>query len=274
MAITALPQVDLVVNCFERTYRDVLAPGFFCQVVRDCQFRFAQRTVLLNNIEDMEHALRMAEERISMGEIDRFFLVEDLLPEALRMVGMTRRELGRLAHYSNWAFAALVVPGSDYMVHWDAEIRMVQPFNWIEPSMRLMQADSRIAVANPLWKDGDSAREFRERAGDFSLSYGFCDQVYLMNRREFAHPIYRHWVPIALRYPVAHIGRYFEQMVDSYLRVTGRYRATLMTARYIHPVAEGAAYPRDIKARTLFALKRGAVRAMRSFPGRHRYFHE
>jgi hypothetical protein len=269
-----LPPVDLVINCYERTYRDVLAPGFFHGVASDCEFNFSQRTVLLNNIAEMDSALRLAKERISAGEIDQVFLVNRYLEEALQVTGLTRRGLGRIPHYSNWALVALVVPGSDYMVHWDAEIRMVHPFNWIEPSLQLMQADSRIAVANPLWKTGGAAPEFRERVGDFSLSYGFSDQVYLLSRKDFARPIYHHWVPIALRYPVAHIAPYFEQMVDSYLRVANRYRATLVTAQYVHPVAEGAEYPRDILARASFAVKRATVAIMRHSPGRHRYFHD
>jgi hypothetical protein len=251
-----------------------LAPGFVSTIVDDSLFAFARRTILLNNINDKEDALRLAKERLAAGEIDQINVVEDHLDEALAVTGLTKERLGKIAHFSNWALAALVIPGNDYMVHWDAEIRMVQPYNWIDAALQLFAADSRVAVANPLWKSGERSPEFREWSGDFALSYGFSDQVYLLNRREFARPIYDHWVPIALRYPVAHISPYFEQMVDSYLRVANRYRATHMVARYEHPVEEGISYPRDVKARALFTARRIAVAAMRRTPGRHRYFHD
>jgi len=266
--------VDLVINCYERTYRSVLAPGFVSRVTNDCSYPFARRTILLNNIHDMEDARRRAQELIAAGEIDQINLVEDHLDEALSVTGLTRKRLGKIAHFSNWALTALVIPGHDFMVHWDAEIRMVQPYNWIDPALQLFAADTRVAVANPLWVSGEHSPEFRERSGDFALSYGFCDQVFLIDRREFARPIYDHWVPIALRYPVAHISPYFEQMIDSYLRVAGRYRATHMIARYEHPIEEGIAYPRGLRIRTLTVAKRIAVGAMRRTPGRHRYFHD
>lgn len=268
------PCVDLVINCYERTYRSVLAPRFFTHVSDSCEFLFAKHTVLLNNIPDMRDAMHLAEERMAAGEIHQVCIVEEYLNEALAVTGLTRKKLGNIAHYSNWALAALVVPGSDYMLHWDAEISMVQPFNWISPALDLIRSDPRVAIANPMWKGGENAPEFRERAGDFALSYGFSDQIYLMNRKEFARPIYQHWVPISLRYPVAHIAPYFEQMVDSYLRVANRLRATHTLAQYVHPVAEGAAYPRDIKSQALSLVKRVAVGIMRHSPGRHRYFHD
>jgi hypothetical protein len=267
-------KVDLVINCYERTYRDVLSPGFFQKVAESCQFSFTQHTVLLNNIRDMEGALRLCEERIADGGIHQFFRVEDYIDDALRVAGLTHRDLNNIPYYSNWALVALIVPGNEFMVHWDAEIRMVEPYNWVEPSLRLMQADPRVAVANPLWDTKGNVREFREKNGEFMLGYGFSDQIYLISRKEFAKPVYHSWVPISLRYPVAHIAPYFEQMVDSYMRVNRRYRATLTAARYQHPVAEGAAYPSGIKARILFAAKRAAVGLMRHFPGKHRYFHD
>lgn len=274
MSTEPLPQVDLVINCYERTYRDVLSPGFFPRIAESCRFTFARHVALLNNIQDIESARRLGENRKSDGEIQQYFRVEDYLEEALRTTGLRRSDLKNIPHYSNWALVALIIPGSEFMVHWDAEIRMAEPYNWIEPSLRLMRADPRIAVANPLWDKGENALEFREKSGEFMLGYGFSDQVYLLSRKEFAQPVYRHWVPIALRYPVAHIAPYFEQMVDSYMRANYRYRATLTAARYLHPVAEGAAYPRDIKSRILSASKRAAVAIMRHTPGKHRYIHD
>ena len=72
-----MSDVDLVVNCFERTYRDVLAPGTFARIERDNETRFALRTALINNVDDQRDALARAERLIAAGEIDRAVLVKD-----------------------------------------------------------------------------------------------------------------------------------------------------------------------------------------------------
>lgn len=275
-AITAadtLPPVDLVVNCFERTYRAVLAPGFIAKVEDSCRYRFARRVVLINNIEDLAEARRMADERIHSGEIDDYYLVSEMLDAALKATGLKRQKLGLLPFYSNWALVALIVPGSNYMVHYDAEIAMQEPVNWIEPSLRLMRADPRVATAAPMWLREDGSKCFREKSGEFNLGYGFSDQIFLLDRREFARPIYCHWTIASMRYPVSHISPYFEQWVDAYLRVSRRYRATFMGARYIHPMEEGAAYPHSLAKRLHYLSIRVMVRVGRMIPGRHRFLH-
>lgn len=270
----AQPPVDLVINCYERTYREVLAPGFFPEIERSCCFRFSQRVALINNVNNLAEARHMALKLRGAGEIDEFVFVEELIASALKKLGLSQKALDPLPFYSNWALVALILPGSDYMVHWDAEVRLTDSIDWISPSLQLMRENRRIATTNPLWKNGEDAPEFRERAGEFSFSYGFSDQLYLLDRREFARPIYHYWVPISCRFPVSHIAPYFEQWVDSYIRVTKRYRATFMKAHYVHTTEEGAAYPRNFESRLRFLRNRIFVKVIRSVPGNHRYFHD
>lgn len=264
--------VDLIVNCFERTYREVLRPGFFTGIERDARVRFARKVAVVNNVDDVGDVRRFGSALQESGEIDEFVFVSDLLDKALGYVGLTPSGLGPLPFYSNWAFVALSLPGSDYMVHWDAEIRMVRSADWIQPSIALMRSNPQVATANPLWKGGQSAPEFRTRVGDFALGYGFTDQVFLLNRKEFLRPIYKHWVPISMRYPLAHIAPYFEQWVDAYLRKSNRYRATYLPAVYEHPVKEGAGYPAGLRAWAGHIAGRFLVRSFRALPGQHRYF--
>jgi hypothetical protein len=269
-----LPAVDLVINAYERTYRSVLSEGFVSRINGDNGNVFARSVVLLNNILDRSDAHHRALALLESGELHSVFSVNDHLDEALHVTGLSRRDLSTIPHYSDWALAALVLPGADYMVHWDAEVHMSSPCDWVTPSMRLMQEDQRISVANPLWSGGGFSQEERERVGDFCLSYGFSDQVYLIDRREFRNHIYHHWVPISLRYPLAHIAPYFEQMVDAYLRVTRRYRATFLGAQYEHPNSEGASYPSSFRLNALNQLRRGIVAVARRVPMRHPYFHD
>jgi hypothetical protein len=269
--LLSAPDVDLVVNCFERTYRKVLSPGFLRAITEQNLYSFRHVTLLLNNINRPEEARVMAEARLAAGEITQFFFVAEHLDQALAKVGLTRAKLGPLPFYSDWALVALTVPGSDWIVHWDADVHMEQPMDWIMPSLQLIAHNPAIATANPCWKQADTRREERYRVGSFILSYGFTDQVFLLRRSEFARPIYRFWVPISMRFPVSHVGPYFEQWVDAYMRVHSRLRATYLPATFVHATEEGSAYPKARILRLKDTLRHLFVAVIRRLPLRHPY---
>src|SRR4051812_8816999 len=102
-----MTDVALVVNCFERTYRDVLAPGTFARVGSEACFAFARRTALVNNVDDRADAERRGHELLAAGEIDELVFVEDRLDEALGRTGLTRAELGRVPYFTDWALVAV-----------------------------------------------------------------------------------------------------------------------------------------------------------------------
>jgi len=267
----AVPDVDLVINCFERTYRKVLSAGFIQRIVEENCFPFRNITLLLNNIDTPEKAREMAEDLLASQEITQFFFVADHLDHALKVTGLSRKRLGKLPFYTDWALVALIVPGSDWIVHWDADVHLEHPGNWITPSTDLMNGNPAIATANPLWKNANTDREERKRDGDFVLGYGFTDQVFLLRRSEFAQPIYHSWLPISLRYPVSHIGSYFEQWVDAYMRTQRRLRATYLPITFIHATEEGSSYPREWNVRVKSILRRVFVAIIRRLPFRHPY---
>ena len=96
--MTTPPQVDLVVNCYERTYRNVLSPGFMNAREQSARFSFTRKVVLINNVADRAHATSLAQQRQETGEISDWFFVADELPRALANVGLNQTDLGRTAH--------------------------------------------------------------------------------------------------------------------------------------------------------------------------------
>lgn len=236
------PLVDLAVNTFERSYRSVLAPGFFPQIEAQHRYRFASRIAVINNVESRADAKAHAEDLVRRGEIDHFEFVADHLERALEHVGLTRRDLGRIPYYTDWAIVAVCLRGSPWLLCWDADIRMREPANWIEPAIALMERDLRIMTANPNWQSGTLERETIETSDGFALGYGFSDQAFLVRRADLARPIYRERCVASLRYPLSHIAPIFEQRVDAYMRTHRRLRATFREAVYIHP-GEGVSYP-------------------------------
>jgi hypothetical protein len=261
------PEVDLVVNCYERTYRDLLVEGHFPARAAEQRHEFASRTVLINNVEDRDDARRRAEALVATGEIDRFYFVADRLAEALATTGLTSADLGRIPYFTDFALVAVTLPGPDWMLHLDPEIRMRRSVPWIAPAIELMERDGRVLVANPNWPPPTLARETIEDAGAFALGHGFSDQIFLVRRRDMARPIYGERCVARLRYPLAHVADIFEARVDAHMRHHGRLRATHREATYEHPLEIGAAYPaRSVREKARLARNRLVIGALRHSP--------
>lgn len=236
-------EVDLVVNTFERTYRETLRPGFFPGIeAQNCR-RFARRVALINNVDDLTDARARADRLVAAGEIDEYHLVAEHIDRALGNCGLTRADLGRIPHYSDCALVAVTLPGAPWLLYWDAELSVSHAFDWVGPSIRLMEGDARVLVANPASWRAEVRFLTLEVSGDFALSYSFSDAVFLARRPDLSGPHYRHTCPASLRYPLAHIDAVFEQRLESYMRAHRRLRASHLGVVYSHPETEGAAYP-------------------------------
>lgn len=239
-----MPDVDLVVNTFERSYRDVLRPGVFSGIADENRFRFARRVALVNNVDDPAHVRELAQPLLDSGEIDELHFVADQLPEAMRVTGITDKDLSRIPHYTDCSIAAVTLPGSPWLLYWDADLHLDPPLDWITPSIEFMEADPRILVASPDWEPSTLEQEMIERRGVFAVTRGFSDQLYLVRRAELARPIYHERCIARLRYPLAHIGDVFEARVDAHMRHHDRLRAIHTGARYTHPAdTAGASHP-------------------------------
>jgi hypothetical protein len=255
-------EVDLVVNCFERSYRKVLAPGFFAQIEGDNARAFASRTVVINNVEDREDASALAAARVGAGEIDRYVFVADRLDTALA-------ELQPIPYFTDFAIVAATLDGPDWMVMWDADVRLRTPFDWVTPAIELMERDPRIMVANPNWPV-DNLDEFTaEVDGDFAIGQGFTDQAFLARRSELGRPIYRQRCVALRRYPLSYVGAIFEARVDAHMRHAGRLRATHRSAVYEHEVEMGTSWPSlSLRERVLQARDHLIIRLLKALPWR------
>ncbi len=231
-----MTEVDLVVNVWERSYRALLESDALGEIAASNDFPFRRRVVLINNVEDREHA-----ERLARAKADEVHHVADHLGAALTETGLTPADLGRVPQYSDCALVAVTLPGAPWLVYWDADVRLTEPADWITPSLERFAADPRVMVANPgpVWD-----AETRERDEDFALGDGFSDQLFLVRRAELAQPIYRQRCAAQLRYPIAHLAAVFESRIDAHMRHHGRLRATYRHATYVHPEAgAGTSYP-------------------------------
>jgi hypothetical protein len=271
-----MTQVDFCVNCYERTYRSVLKPGFFTALVDDHVRQFARRTVIVNNVDDRADAETRARRLKDAGELDAWWFVEDHIDDALRRTGLTTADLGRAPYFIDWGLALVTVPGPDWLVHCDPEIRMQKPYDWVTPSIELMDRDRRVMVANPCWyaltpRHDTLARSTLEDAGEFALGLGFSDQLFLCRRSELAAPIYRQRCLATRRYPMANVTLSFEGRVDAWMRHHERLRANFLGATYAHPDRIGGAYPARRPREKMGALvNRALIAGVRHSPAKPR----
>ena len=242
-------EVELVFNCFERTIGGVVDPSVLSSLAASHHHPFARRTLLVNNVTDPGRWRPALDRLVEAGAVDRWVAVADALPGALAATGLTRRDIRSRQHWSDFGLVAVTLPGPEWVCYCDPEITLPEPGDWIAPAIALMEADPRVAVANPRWTTGTSAEEKADEvSGDFLLGYGFTDQIFLTRRSELSRPVYRSALPVvlrspaSLRYPASFDSTVFEMRVDAYMRAHGRLRATHRWIRYDHATPDGSTY--------------------------------
>ncbi|NHC16559.1 hypothetical protein, partial [Motilibacter deserti] len=195
--------VDFVVNVYERTYRSVLDEERFAALVGQHRHPFAARTILLSNADDPVDLRRRAEALISAGLADRAVAVADLLPRAYAQAGLDRRRLGPVAPFVDFGLAAVFLDGPPWLLHWDAEVDLREPVDWVAPALRLMERDLRVRIANPNWGAPTLDAETDEWVDGFALSRGFSDQAFLVRRSDLARQVYAQRCTARLRFPLS-----------------------------------------------------------------------
>jgi hypothetical protein len=259
------PPVELVVNCYERTYREVLAAGFMSRLVDDQLHEFAVVTVLVNNVADRADALARAQQILdSDSPVTRVEFVADHLAAALRRTGLRAGQLKRLPHFTDCCLVAVTLDGPDWIVYWDSDARLERPADWISPTLSRLSRDPSLVIGNPdNWHVGLARREALVVDDEFAIGFGFSDVAFLARRSVLAAPIYRHVAPASWRYPLAHIEPIFEQRVDAWMRRTGKQRATFLGVGITHAGEVGTNYPATgLRARSRAALFRRAGRLL------------
>lgn len=232
--------MDLIINCYEKTYREVMTSAYWERVVSWNNYNFDAKILLINNVEDLVAVTQLAKSLVEAHVIDKYYVVEEWLPKALEITGLTIEDLGNAKHFSDCALVAVTIPEGEWFVYWDAGVRLVANVDWITPCTQYMESHLDILVANPMWDEGlyGVNRECLFWDGDFSISYAFSDQLFLSRRSSLAQKIYKYSTIASLRYPMSHIVPVFEQQIDAYMRTQGRKRITYSKAQMLHHTSD------------------------------------
>jgi hypothetical protein len=239
------PRACLFVNCFERDYRQVLSPGFMQAKAAQFHYAFHRIVVTINNVNDRQNALRLADAAVTRREIDNFLEVEQCLPRALDVCGLKAQQLGRVRHYIDFALVAVVNAAPHYLLYCCAEVDLLRGGDWVTSALEKLQNEPRFLIANPAWTADSSAIESEAlfKSGEYFAGNGFSDQCFLANANRLAAKIYGFKHPSGSRYPLSGMGEVFEQRIDAYMRTNGLLRLTDPRVQYIHHGPEGTGYP-------------------------------
>ena len=266
--------VDLVVNCYERTYRNVLSEGFFDAIREQNRVEFAGRYAVINNVADASDARALAERMRASGEIDGFVFVHEQLDSALRRTGLRRRNLGSRPYFVDYALVMAVTGTSPFVLGWDAEVELDVSADWITPALDLLAERPDVFSAAPRWpaRGFDTLDEESISADSpWRLTWSFGDQAWLARRDELASPIYRRFAPATLARTPMHPFS-FEARIESYQRSSRRFRAVHEDIGYRHNDLEGVIHrlggPTRIE-RTSAVLSRAMRRILYTVKSQH-----
>ena len=97
-----------------------------------------------------------------------------------------------------------------------------------------MEKEPRIKVANPTWngKYKEAKKEsYRTTWNFYRAKEGFSDQLFLVKKADFCHPIYGEILSDSMHYPR---GDVFEKRVFSYMKNRGWERIVYRHGSYTH----------------------------------------
>lgn len=265
------PSVDCAINVCEKTYRPVLEPGALGFRYAQHSYPFGRRLLTINNVRHRRHAAELAEAALRRGECDEYIFIEDYLDVALEVCGLTRRDLGAVAHYVDHHLVKAAYGEAEYLVVTTEDIELAGPFDWISTGIEALSRDTTNFACNPDWAayPGAAAREALRYDDPFYIGFGFSDQCFLALRSNLAKPIYKEWNRASDRYPMSAVGRIFEARIDAYMRNHGLLRLTDSRVAYYHRNAypEGTYNVRASRRSRLARLLGGIVRAGSAEPG-------
>lgn len=201
----------------------ILAGGFQKKAER-CMYPFNSTMLVLNNIEK---PIPSTDEIKDITGADRVMWAKDYAKKALDFFMLKEEDLGAGYIYSVCELVELyLADGFDYLCHFASDTLMHEPYDWITPSIMIMENCPDIITTAPNNED--------------SMIYGtknqfFSDQVYLLKVKDWRkRDAFTYKTPLLPEYP-SKGEELFERRAGRYLHNTGRYRQLIRDCWYDHP---------------------------------------
>ncbi len=206
------------------------------QMVANCNYPFARRQLIINNVRDEERVQSLAAQKVRARVVDDVFCVSEYAQRALNEYCITDGFAGGY-NYSIAEIVGIYCCTTKYLLHFSSDSYIPKEFcnsDWIRRAIAIMEERPDIVVANPTWNyEWENAKAESDNEMDgFYVGYGFSDQCYLINTEVFKGNIYNYHHRESLRYP-EYGGELFEKRIDSFMRCNGLHRITAKDVSYI-----------------------------------------
>lgn len=228
--------ISFETKCYENDWEFILKGTYLEKMIRNCGVTFANRTVIINNVEDPHLAAYHANKMVARGVIDSYHLVDHHAANVLEFFNIEESSFNGGYPYSIAELTGIYVCETPYLLHFSSDsFPDKDPAGWITEAIQIFNQREDIVVANPTWdyRFEHAEEESFDSIGNFYLGEGFSDQCYLIKTGVFRQPIYNEQHPASDRYP-KYGGELFEKRVDSYMRNHRLLRITSKKTAYAH----------------------------------------
>jgi hypothetical protein len=204
-----------------KTYHNDFGPmanGGFSRKWQKCDYPFAEKWILINNVQDEDKVASL----FKGGLDERAIKSSEYYQQALDFFGLTIADFKGGYYYSICELIELYLAKDfDYIVHFAGDCELDADGNWINPAIESL--DGKIVTASP----------HCQGARMVDLDQFFSDQCYLIPVKKFRRKIYNLKEPVLPQYPPKG-GDDFEHLVARYLHKFGKYRKVLGDFTYVH----------------------------------------
>jgi hypothetical protein len=223
--------VTFATTCWERDWRQILLDPDYLAIkqIGNHRFPFAERLLIINNVEDLEAVKRAAQAKVDEGILTRYVVAEDILP----FFGLKRIDFDEWQYWNALGpLSAIYHCQSEYLLYQTGDVYLKDPVQWIPRALRFLEKGAK--VANLTWNDNyaEAKRESYQKTWNFFVAKeGFSDQMFLVWRDDFRAAIYNEAREDGSHYPR---GDVFEKRVFSYMKNRGWERITFRHGSYRH----------------------------------------
>ena len=238
-------------KCWENDYKLMLNTDHIEKMIRNCNYNFKRKQVIINNVKDETIVCNLAQNLKDRGVIDEYYVSSQYADESIRKFDVADKFRGGGYNYSISEIVDILKCETKYLLHFSSDSYIAKEFaesTWIAEAIDIMEHNESIIVANPTWNDcihrsrnpfgrhrynwSEAESESFKRIGNFYLGQGFSDQCYLINTNVFKNKIYNFTHPDSERYP-KYGGELFEKKCDAFMRTNNKYRITSTTTGYV-----------------------------------------
>jgi hypothetical protein len=231
----AQPRVTLETKCWEADWRLVLNTERLRALAKLNRFTFAERVLMINNVDNYNEVCAHADMAVARGAITRYIVVKEHAQETLRFFHLKPESFTCGYFYSIAELVAIYLCRTEFLLHFAGDCVPMTPCDWVRRATNYMTTNDAVRVANLTWnrRHDQAEDESLFQTDDFYVGYGFSDQCYLIRTAYFRAPIYSEYNPASRRYPT-YGGELFEKRVDSWMRNNHYLRATYKRGSYLH----------------------------------------